>query len=76
MARVRHPLAADCYRFVLQHPAVRLALTAPATEAHLRENLNVLTEPAEPGPDEMASWKAYGDLIYGEGGDAFETRWP
>ncbi len=74
--RGQTPSAADCYRFVLQHPAVCLALTAPATEDHLIENLNVLTEAAEPGPDEMAAWRAYGDLIYGEGGDAFETRWP
>ncbi len=70
------PSAADCYRFVLQHPAVALALTAPTTESHLRENLTVLLEPREPAPEEMSAWKAYGDLVYGEGGDAFETRWP
>ena len=70
------PLAADCYRFVLQHPAVALALTAPATENQLRRNLTVLSEPHEPAPEEMSAWKAYGDLVYGEGGDAFETRWP
>lgn len=70
------PSAADCYRFVLQHPAVRLALTAPASEDHLRENLNVLTEPHEPRPEDVAAWKAYGDLVYGKGTDAFETRWP
>ena len=70
------PSAADCYRFVLQHPAVHLALTAPASETHLRQNLTVLTEPGEPGPDEMTAWKGYGDVVYGEGADAFETRWP
>lgn len=74
--RGRTPSAADCYRFVLQHPAVCLALTAPASEDHLRENLNALTEPVGPRPDEMAAWKAYGDLVYGDGADAFETRWP
>ncbi|MDE2998715.1 MAG: aldo/keto reductase [Gemmatimonadota bacterium] len=72
----RIPSAADCYRFVLQHTAVALALTAPATEKQLRQNVTVLTEPREPAPDEMSDWKAYGDLVYGEGGDAFETRWP
>ena len=70
------PSAADCYRFALQHPAVHVALTAPATGNQLRENLTVLTAPREATPDEMASWKAYGKLVYGEGGDAFETRWP
>ena len=70
------PTAADCYRFVLQHPAVHLALTAPATENHLRQNLTVLTEPGEPDPEEMAALKAYGDVVYGEGADPFETRWP
>ncbi len=70
------PRAADCYRFVLQHPAVALALTAPATENQLRRNLTVLSEPYQPAPEEMSAWKAYGDLVYGEGGDAFETRWP
>ena len=74
--RGQTPSAADCYRFVLQHRAVRLALTAPATEHHLRENLKVLTETSEPGPNEMAAWKTYGDLVYGKGADAFETRWP
>lgn len=70
------PSAADCYRFVLRHPAVALALTAPATENQLRRNLTVLSDAGEPAPEEMSSWKAYGDLVYGEGGDAFETRWP
>lgn len=72
----RVPSAADCYRFALRHPAVHVALTAPATENHLRQNLTVLSEPREPAPDEMSTWKTYGDLVYGEGGDTFETRWP
>lgn len=70
------PSAADCYRFALQNPAVALALTAPGTENQLRQNLTVLTEPREPAPEEMSAWKAYGDLVYGDGGDAYETRWP
>lgn len=26
--------------------------------------------------DILHQWKAYGDLVYGTGADAFETRWP
>ena len=70
------PTAVDCYRYVLRHPAVRLALTAPRTEADLRKNLTVLKVEDEPGAEEIARWEAYGRLVYGEGGDAFETRWP
>lgn len=33
------PSSADCYRYALQHPAVRLALTAPQTLTQLEENL-------------------------------------
>jgi predicted aldo/keto reductase-like oxidoreductase len=69
------PKAADCYRFVLRHPAVKVAWTAPASPAELRANLPVLAAPRMTG-DEVAQWKTYGDLIYGDGKDAFETRWP
>ncbi|MDZ4870979.1 MAG: hypothetical protein CLLPBCKN_000367 [Chroococcidiopsis cubana SAG 39.79] len=68
------PTAADCYRYVLSHGAVRLALTAPQNLQQLQENLAVL--PAPPlSPAEIARWQAYGDLIYGNGEDAFETQW-
>ena len=67
--------ATDCYRFCLQHPAIRLALTAPATKAQLEENLSVL-QAAQLMPKEVAAWQAYGDLIYGAGQDTFETKWP
>jgi aryl-alcohol dehydrogenase-like predicted oxidoreductase len=36
------PRAADWYRFVLQHPAVAVALAAPNTRAELDEDLTVL----------------------------------
>lgn len=69
------PTAVDCYRFVLRHAAVKLAWTSPQSPEQLRENLAVLKAPRMLG-DEVAQWKAYGDLIYGNGQDAFETRWP
>ncbi|MDA0747394.1 MAG: aldo/keto reductase [bacterium] len=70
------PSAADCYRYVLRHPGVRLALTAPGTEIQLRENLAVLQDEGEPDADVVAEWEAYGKLVYGDGTDAFEARWP
>lgn len=68
------PLAADCYRYVLRHRAVHLALTAPQNRQELEENLSVLHTP-QLSPEEVAHWQEYGDLIYGNGQDAFETRW-
>ncbi|MFL9455855.1 aldo/keto reductase [Tolypothrix bouteillei VB521301_2] len=68
------PTAADCYRYVLDHPAVHLALTAPKTKQQLAQNLSVLH--ASPlSPQEIAHWQEYGDLIYGSGQDAFDTQW-
>ena len=69
------PRATDCYRFALQQPAIRLALTAPATKAQLLENLSVL-QTAQLPPEAIPAWQAYGDLIYGTGQDRFETQWP
>lgn len=68
------PRAADCYRYALQHPAVRLALTAPQTLVQLKENLRVLQAP-KLSPNEVALWQEYGSLVYGNGQDAFETQW-
>ncbi|MGG6265591.1 hypothetical protein ACQ4M3_06245 [Leptolyngbya sp. AN03gr2] len=68
------PTAAECYRYVLQHPAVHLALTAPATSSQLQENLTTLTAPTMT-IEEVEHWQTYGDLIYGSGQDAFETQW-
>ena len=69
------PTAADCYRFGLHQPAIRLTLTAPKTRDDLRANLAVLDSPSM-SAEEVTCWQAYGDLIYGAGKDAFETKWP
>lgn len=68
------PQAADCYRYALQHPAVRLALTAPQTLTQLEENLRLLQAPSL-SSQEINLWQQYGELIYGNGEDAFETQW-
>ena len=69
------PTAADCYQYVLHHPAVDIALTAPTTPAQLQENLIALKGAAQP-PENLPLWEAYGKLVYGDGTDAFETQWP
>ena len=68
------PTAADCYRYALDHPAVHVALTAPATCSQLQENLTALNAPSL-AIAEIEHWQAYGDLVYGSGQDAFETQW-
>jgi aryl-alcohol dehydrogenase-like predicted oxidoreductase len=68
------PTAADCYRFVLHHPAIHTTLTAPATLAQLQENLTALTASALT-IQEVHYWQTYGNLIYGTGQDAIETQW-
>jgi aryl-alcohol dehydrogenase-like predicted oxidoreductase len=70
------PTAADCYRFVLNHPAVRVALTAPGTVKRLYENLSVLRDGPDISPEQFKTWEEYGRLVYGDGKGAFETRWP
>lgn len=68
------PTAAECYRYALHHPAVHLALMSPANQQQLQQNLSVLAEP-KLSPAEIDHWRTYGDLIYGEGQDSFETQW-
>jgi aryl-alcohol dehydrogenase-like predicted oxidoreductase len=68
------PKAADCYRYALHQKAVQLALTAPQTRGQLEENLSVLHAP-QLTPEVVARWQEYGALVYGNGQDAFETRW-
>lgn len=68
------PTAADCYRYALHQKAVHLALTAPKTPAQLKENLSVLHAP-ELTAEAIARWQDYGALVYGDGQDAFETKW-
>ncbi len=70
------PAAADCYRFVLRHPAVRIALTAPATVRQLYDNLSVLRDGPDLSPEQYRAWEEYGRLVHGDGKGAFETRWP
>ncbi|MDX2213570.1 MAG: aldo/keto reductase [Oculatellaceae cyanobacterium bins.114] len=68
------PTAAECYRFSLHPPGVRLVLTSPATQAELESNLQVLQTPTMTAT-ELAYWQRFGDLVYGTGQDAFETQW-
>jgi len=68
------PTAGDCYRFALSHEAVRLALTAPANATELEENVKSVNTIMS--ASERENWSRYGDLHYGDGTDAFETRWP
>jgi aryl-alcohol dehydrogenase-like predicted oxidoreductase len=68
------PTAADCYRYALHHPAVQVALTAPATYSQLQENLTALKAPSL-AIAEIERWQTYGDSVYGSGQDAFETQW-
>ena len=70
------PRAADCYRYALHHPAVRLALTAPETTGELRENRAVLATAATADAGQWAEWEEYGRLVYGDGTDSFETQYP
>ena len=72
--QLQPPTAADCYRYGLNHPGVRLALTAPKTRQQLEENLAVLHAP-QISKQEVAKWQKYGNLIYGTGQDAFDTQW-
>jgi predicted aldo/keto reductase-like oxidoreductase len=68
------PQAADCYRYALHQKAVRLALTSPQTLTQLNENLKVLKN-SEMSETEQSFWQSYGDLIYGDGKDSFDTQW-
>ncbi len=68
------PTAADCYRYALTNNAVRMALTAPQTLAQLEENLQVLNN-SKLNHAEQSLWQSYGDLVYGDGQDSFETQW-
>lgn len=68
------PTAADCYRYALTNNAVRMALTSPKTVAQLEENLQVLNN-SKLNHTEQSLWQSYGDLVYGDGQDSFETQW-
>jgi aryl-alcohol dehydrogenase-like predicted oxidoreductase len=68
------PTASDCYRFALQPNAVQVVLTSPANLVELNSNLSVLQAPFLTA-SELDHWQRYGDLIYGNGQDKFETQW-
>jgi aryl-alcohol dehydrogenase-like predicted oxidoreductase len=56
--------AADCYRFVLSHPAVDVCIAGPRTEQEMDEGLVALDQ----GPlneDEMARARRIGDHVHG-----------
>jgi len=58
------PTAGDCYRFVLTHPKVTLALAGPSNENHLQEIFQTI----EKGPmsrEEMKWMREFGDAVYG-----------
>ncbi len=57
------PSAADCYRFVLSHPRVHVAVCGPNSPEQLREDLRCL----EAGPmddEELARMRRIGDHVY------------
>lgn len=57
------PSAADSYRFVLDHPAVAVALAAPDGEAELEEDLSILTDWRGLTEAECATLTAHGDRV-------------
>ncbi|HXH28819.1 MAG TPA: aldo/keto reductase, partial [Candidatus Polarisedimenticolia bacterium] len=69
------PSAADCYRFCLAHPGVQAVVIAPLSLKELRADLGVLRRPPM-GDPERRRWERYGDLVYGDGRDPFDTAWP
>jgi aryl-alcohol dehydrogenase-like predicted oxidoreductase len=72
------PSAADCYRFCLAQPAVRVVLTAPKSVAELDKNLAVLSLPPM-NEQNCLRWEQFGDLVYDQGrrgSHDFESRWP
>jgi aryl-alcohol dehydrogenase-like predicted oxidoreductase len=56
--------AGDCYRFSLTSPHVDVVLTAPASAAQLRENMQAL-ERGPLLPDEEARMRALGRAVHG-----------
>jgi aryl-alcohol dehydrogenase-like predicted oxidoreductase len=62
-AEEKAPTAADCYRFVLSHPAIDVCMTGPRNIEQLRQNLSVLDQ--EPlAEEELSHMRRIGDYIY------------
>lgn len=57
--------AADCYRFVLSHPAVDVCMMGAANTAQMRQNLNVL-EQSPLSEREMARVQKIGAYLHGK----------
>ena len=57
------PRAPDWYRFVLQHTAVSVTLTAPKSRAELDEDLQTLAATGPLGDTEYAALAAHGDRV-------------
>jgi aryl-alcohol dehydrogenase-like predicted oxidoreductase len=57
------PRAPDWYRFVLQHPAVSVTLTAPKSRAELDEDLQTLLAAGPFAESEYAAMAAHGDRV-------------
>jgi predicted aldo/keto reductase-like oxidoreductase len=63
------PTAVDCYRFVLSHTAVAVALTAPGDGLEWRENLRLLDDWREMDDDELREFREHGDRVRQSAGD-------
>lgn len=59
----KKPSAGDCYRFVLTHPQVDVAVTAPSKINYLRDNLRQ-TAQGHMNQDEMRWMRRIGDYVY------------
>jgi predicted aldo/keto reductase-like oxidoreductase len=58
------PRAAECYRFCLSHPAVAVAVMAPANRRHLEENLQLLDDWRPMQSNEAHELRAHGDRVH------------
>ncbi len=56
--------AAECYRFVLSHPAVDVCMSGAKSVEEMRQNLALL-DAGPLSPDEMARARRVGDFVYG-----------
>ncbi len=69
------PSALECYRFCDAHPDIDVVLASAPNAAELQEDLGLLDAPPM-AEREIGRWQRYGDLVYGDGTDSFETDWP
>ena len=56
--------AAECYRFVLSHPAVDVCLAGPRTEQEMEEGLQALTD-GPLSPEALSRARRIGDHVHG-----------